>query len=370
MIFNVINCFPPPGPFLLLSNVSNEIATPQAPVYATIRPASSQIRPTSSPDQCSLNSLPTTLNPSSFKSPTISVEPFQFHPTNPFYTTLPSNYSSASKLPVPNGKASLSSLDRSKPINKPKEYSVPSENHSSFRSPSYFTSLSDSGPHSTIFSNCLETGNTNGYDSETFNSLQNNEGPKPLVRDTNLKAHEIKSNEQNPFKTKRNSDPFDKFLRKNGNFDDNIKNDNTTIPISISDSDIHKNQQETTHITVTEREINETEEIKTTKKVILNGSSKNTPYNKEESKSKTSSNNGSSDHKVSQDSASARERYIKVNYSPPKKSDSENSTTHSINHVSNNTRNFESNVFCNDHRSLRENRNDFFTPGKFYFIHL
>ncbi|CAH2071386.1 unnamed protein product, partial [Iphiclides podalirius] len=104
-------------PSHLVTDGSNDLAIPQAPVYATIRPASSKNRPPSLPAQHSLNSLPSTLNSAPFKSPSTGAEPFQFHPTNPFYTTLPSNYSSASKLPVPNGRASLSSLYRNKSMN-------------------------------------------------------------------------------------------------------------------------------------------------------------------------------------------------------------------------------------------------------------
>ncbi|KPI91369.1 PDZ and LIM domain protein 3 [Papilio xuthus] len=295
----------------LLSEINNDVAIPQAPVYATIRPAkTSQHRPQLQ-QPSSLSSLPAALNTNDpVKSMTPKEETIQFHPTNPFYTTLPSNYSSASKLPVPNGRASLSGLDRSRSQNKFKDNLIQNEHESDLRSPSYFSLMNDSGPHSTIFSNYNDTGNTNGYNSETLKLPRSNKD-SPFVRDSNLKIHEpsseIKFNEKNPFKMKRNSDPFDKFLRSNGRKDEN-RHENSTIPISISDSDLHKNEQEMNHISVTEHKVSETEEIKTIKKIIMNGSSDKDIKNLTLDSKKIN-------HRI-KDESPATEHYIKVQYSP------------------------------------------------------
>ncbi|XP_045535025.1 uncharacterized protein LOC123721195 [Papilio machaon] len=304
----------------LLSEINNDVAIPQAPVYATIRPAkTSQYRPPLQ-QPSSLSSLPASLNSTDLKSVMPKEEPIQFHPTNPFYTTLPSNYSNASKLPVPNGRASLSGLDRSRSQNKFKDNLIKNEHESDLRSPSYFSLMNDSGPHSTIFSNNNDTGNTNGYNSETLKLPRSNKD-SPFVRDSNLKIHEpsseIKLNEKNPFKMKRNSDPFDKFLRSNGKNDEDFKHENSTIPISISDSDLHKNEQEMNHISVTEHKVSETEEIKTIKKIIMNGSTDNDSRNDHGTKFESLTLDSKRiNNKINEDDSPATEHYIKVQYSP------------------------------------------------------
>lgn len=325
-------------------------------MYATIRPAkTSQHRPP--PQQpSSLTSLPAALNAiDHIRSETPRVEPIQFHPTNPFYT-LPSNYSSASKLPVPNGRASLSGLDRSRTQSKFKDNLIQNEHDSDLRSPSYFSLMNDSGPHSTIFSNHNDTGNTNGYNSEALKLPRSNKD-SPFVRDSNLKIHEpsseIKLHEKNPFKMKRNSDPFDKFLRSNGKNDENIRTENTTIPISISDSDLHKNEQEINRISVTEHEVSETEEIKTIKKIVLNGSTDN--VNQLDSENLR--------HGLNEDKSPATEHYIKVQYSPKNEQINSKSTF--------NSNNYEAyGKYRNESTILKENqpqdvRGNIFSPGKF-----
>ncbi|KPJ18890.1 hypothetical protein RR48_12401 [Papilio machaon] len=321
----------------LLSEINNDVAIPQAPVYATIRPAkTSQYRPPLQ-QPSSLSSLPASLNSTDHvKSVMPKEEPIQFHPTNPFYTTLPSNYSSASKLPVPNGRASLSGLDRSRSQNKFKDNLIKNEHESDLRSPSYFSLMNDSGPHSTIFSNNNDTGNTNGYNSETLKLPRSNKD-SPFVRDSNLKIHEpsseIKLNEKNPFKMKRNSDPFDKFLRSNGKNDEDFKHENSTIPISISDSDLHKNEQEMNHISVTEHKVSETEEIKTIKKIIMNGSTDNDSQNDYGTKFESLTLDSKRiNNKINEDDSPATEHYIKVQYSPQNEHLNGKSTIHSNNY--------------------------------------
>ncbi|XP_048007266.1 PDZ and LIM domain protein 5-like isoform X1 [Leguminivora glycinivorella] len=93
---------------------STEEATLQEPVYATIKPPITQAWSPSSPLRSSLNSLPALNSTPLVKSAAPVEQPLKFHPTNPFYTTLPSNYTSASKLPISNGKTSISTLDRNK----------------------------------------------------------------------------------------------------------------------------------------------------------------------------------------------------------------------------------------------------------------
>ncbi|KOB70876.1 putative DCAPL3 [Operophtera brumata] len=246
------------GPSQLIAEVQTGRATPQAPVYATIRPSHSpQNRPSSS-IRSSLNSLPAALNSTSLVRSIASEEQPRFHPTNPFYTTLPSNYSSASKLPVPNARVSISTLDR----NKPKE-TLFHEYSSDLKSPSFFTRTLDSGPTSLTYSPYTE--NTNGHDS-TVNLEKSDYFRKfdHLNKQSLLNDGKIK----NPFDTKRNSDPFEKYLRPENKINGNCDFDK--MPSSISDSNF-RSLKETKSSTITELKISEVEEVKTVKKLILNG---------------------------------------------------------------------------------------------------
>ncbi|CAG4992602.1 unnamed protein product [Parnassius apollo] len=361
-------------PSHLLSEVNNKIATLQAPVYATIRPSnSSQNRPTQSLSQSSLNSLPATLNSTSLvKSGAANEEPFHFHPTNPFYTTVSSNHSSASKLPIPNGRASFSSLDRSKSISKPKENFLLNEQYLNGKSPSYISLTDDSGPHSTIFSNYVDMGNTNGYDSETSN-LNYNVKDGHFIRDNNSKiieatnrcdvSNEIKFNEKNPFQTKRNSDPFEKYFRPNGKNIENSQEEKASVPNSISDSDIHKNEQKTNHLTVTEHKISETEEITTIKKIVLNGASENETQDEKSNKLNIPSHSEPTKNKYSvQDTLPSKEFYMNIQYSPQKDLNSK-STLNSNNYfVCNDKHDNEFNKYPN--KPLQEERNNYFKAAE------
>lgn len=250
------------GPSQLIAEVQTSRATPQAPIYATIRPSHSPQNRQPSSIRSSLNSLPAALNSTSLVRSIASEDQPRFHPTNPFYTTLPSNYSSASKLPVPNARGSVYTLDR----NKPKE-TLFHEYSSDLKSPSFFTRTLDSGPTSLPYSPCNDTENTNGHDStakcdknDYFNRKFDQINKQTLLNDGKIK---------NPFDTKRNSDPFEKYLRPenkmNGNCDFDIK-----IPSSMSDSNF-SSLKETKSSTITEHKISEVEEVKTIKKLILNG---------------------------------------------------------------------------------------------------
>lgn len=217
-----------------MADLNNGKAVLQAPVYATIRLPLH--RPTAPPLR-SLSSPPTDLN-----STSVSQELPKIHPTNPFYTTLPSNYISASRLPIPNGRLSL---DRSSSINKSKN-SIYCESNS-------------------IISNPSESNQSQQFETRSVNI--------PISRETKYNdkvngesaAHE---NRQNPFHTKRNSDPFDKYLRPekaNGTNEQNMLN-------SKSDTDFYLKEEITKH-SVIEQKISEIEEVKTIKKIVLNGSS-------------------------------------------------------------------------------------------------
>lgn len=237
-------------------------ATPQAPVYATIRPSHSPHNRPPSSMRNSLTSLPAALNSTPLVKSVATEESPRFHPTNPFYTTLPSNYSSASKLPVPN-RTPLSTLDKNKSETPFNDYC------SDLKSPSFFTKKPESncGPSSLPYSP-FNASNTNGY--ETGNSRDKNDHfntnkfdqfhNQSLPNDDKIK---------NPFDTKRNSDPFEKYLRPenrmNGDFE-NIK----TIPSSMSDSNFRK-EETVKSSTITEHKISEVEEVKTIKKIVLNG---------------------------------------------------------------------------------------------------
>ncbi|KAJ8733189.1 hypothetical protein PYW08_001487 [Mythimna loreyi] len=259
-------------PSQMVAEVQGGRATPQAPVYATIRPSQSpQNRPSPSSIRASLNSLPAALNSTPLvKSVTQNEEPPRFHPTNPFFTTLPSNYSSASKLPVPNGRASLSSLDR----NKFRDSSSNIEYSSDLKSPTYFTQTYDSGPSSLPYSYHNE--NTNGYHTYTPTTTANEKSDLSHRNNVNQFQNQslpnnAQSNTKNPFETKRNSDPFEKYLRPESNLNGKCEYESKTMSNSISDSNFHSKEEITKRSTISEHKISEVEEIKTIKKIVLNG---------------------------------------------------------------------------------------------------
>lgn len=248
------------GPSQLIAEGYSGKATPQAPVYATIRPSPSQQKgPPSSSSRSSLNSLPAAVNSND--------DILRFHPTNPFYTTLPSNYS---RLPVPNSRMSISSLDKSKCgeiqdsiYNCKTESVAPKYNVKVF--PSRHTSL----PYS-IYNNVE---NTNGHKSTE---------PKPLIPDKKdysfyhnktdeLRNQKLPNHNKNSFETKRNSDPFEKYLRSQYEINGKHESDNKKIPNSMSDSNFRSKEEITERSIITEQEINEVEEIKTIKKIVRNG---------------------------------------------------------------------------------------------------
>lgn len=228
----------------------------------------------------SLNSLPSALNSTPLvKSVAFTEDPPRFHPTNPFYTTLPSNYSSASKLPIPNGKPATT-LDRNK-----KEAPF-TDNTPDLKTPSFFTKNNE-GPSSLLYYQNSE--NYNGYESEKSNATHNTDlfsndkyssnGNQGLPNNINSK---------NPFETKRNSDPFEKYLRQKTV---NGKHENeTSLPVSQSDNNFHRREEIIKH-SVTEHKISEVEEVKTIKKMILNGSGDTTDYQQHINSPKNNDNN-------------------------------------------------------------------------------
>nr|XP_049694828.1 sorbin and SH3 domain-containing protein 1 isoform X11 [Helicoverpa armigera] len=259
-------------PSHLIAEVQSGRATPQAPVYATIRPSQSpQSRPSPSAIRASLNSLPAALNSTPLvKSVAQNEEPLRFHPTNPFFTTLPSNYSSGSKLPVPNGRASISSLDR----NKFKDSSSNIDYSSDLKSPTYFTQTNDSGPSSLPYSYHNE--NTNGYHSYTPTTTANEKSEFSQRNHVDQFQNQslpnnAQSNTKNPFDTKRNSDPFEKYLRPESKLNGKCEYESKTMSGSISDSNFHTKEEITKRSTISEHKISEVEEVKTIKKIVLNG---------------------------------------------------------------------------------------------------
>ncbi|XP_063824124.1 sorbin and SH3 domain-containing protein 1 isoform X4 [Ostrinia nubilalis] len=272
-------------PSQLIAEVHSGRATPQAPVYATIRPSQlPQNRPSSLSAQSSLNSLPTALSSTPLvKSVTTSEEPLRFHPTNPFYTTLP-NYSSASKLPVPNGRAS--SIDRSK---SRENTSSLNDQNSDLKSPSFFNKIYDSGPSSLPQSNFKETEFSNSY----VDLKSENDKSDHNYYDSKFSSYlqsEINGTGKNPFDTKRNSDPFEKYLKPENKM--NGKCETSTMVNSHSDNNFSKHE-EIKRSTIIEHQVNEVEEVKTIKKIILNGSGDATKDNNHHhSKFDTSGLNG------------------------------------------------------------------------------
>ncbi|XP_037296698.1 actin cytoskeleton-regulatory complex protein pan1-like [Manduca sexta] len=255
-------------PSQLIAEVQAGGATPQAPIYATIRPSQSPQTRYSSSNRASLSSLPAALESTPLVKNVVSnEEPIRFHPTNPFYTTLPSNYSSASKLPVPNGRASYT-LDRSKNKDTPSCNDYDSD----LKSPTFFTKTSDSNHSSLPYSHYKSSEKVNGHETgaaKFVNDRHNYYTHDSKLHDLNNQS--LPSDTKNPFETKRNSDPFEKYLRPESKLNGRCDYDGKTIPISMSDSNFHTKEEITKRSMVTEHKINEVEEVKTIKKIVLNG---------------------------------------------------------------------------------------------------
>ncbi|XP_063619381.1 uncharacterized protein LOC134792116 isoform X9 [Cydia splendana] len=249
-------------PSQLLS--STEEATLQEPVYATIKPPITQTWTPSSPLRSSLNSLPSLNSTPLVKSAAPVEQPLKFHPTNPFYTTLPSNYTSASKLPISNGKSSISTLDRNK-TNKPNDSSP------DLKSPSYFASNdfgSSSHQNSSNFTEIINGFGLNANytaNGKSDNSYDNVNRDNPGLPNEN----EMK----NPFRSNRiNSDPFEKYLNPQHKFNGTFESETKNMTNSMSDNSFHKSKEITERSTITEHKISEIEEVKTIQKIVFNGS--------------------------------------------------------------------------------------------------
>lgn len=286
------------GPSQLLNETAlkSERATPQAPVYATIRPAHSPNRPISSPLRNSFTSLPSALASTDLvktAAPVTIEEPIRFHPTNPFYSTLPSNnYSSASKLPIPNGKSTYSNLDRSKPINRTNDSTAINNCNSTdvFKNEYYNTNLDYSNSQTESLFNRHEV-QRNGYsDSNTKeqddirntfglsvqNTIKENESNPLFKEGSNLSnnysdySKNIHSNYNDKSEIREN-DPFKIYSSKEAN--ENHKESTRNFSNSQSEGNLHSNNEEITrHSVITEHKVNKIEEVKTIKMVILNGS--------------------------------------------------------------------------------------------------
>lgn len=263
----------------MIGDVNGERATPQAPVYATIRPAPSPLnRPAPPALRSSLNSLPSALSSTPLvKSVGAPEEPIKIHPTNPFYTNSPPNsQSSPSKLPIPNGRATYSSLDRStKSINQHKG----SSDYDGLKSPSFFTKYYDSGPSSLppgTYSATKSENHMMGYENKIPRSTDSEVKHESFSYDNlysqgisnGLPNHRLNENSsRDPFDTSRmNNDPFEKYLRTNRKEDDS---GHSKVSTSLSANNF---TEEVTKHSITEHKISEIEEVKTVKKITLNGS--------------------------------------------------------------------------------------------------
>ncbi|CAH0729354.1 unnamed protein product, partial [Brenthis ino] len=253
-------------PSQLISEINNGRATPQAPVYATIRPAtsnnklSSPIRSLNSP----LNSTPLVKS--------ISPEPLKFHPTNPFYSTLP-HYTSSSKLPIPNGKPSNTPTHR--PIKSTDSYNKNNEND--LKLSSFFSKKFDSGP-SSIPNMSTESHINNSYETSPkclSNDLYSSFSDSQIKCETR-KNYDIKDN-INPFETMKANDLRNNFT----NSEDKLNNtsiNGSTLNYSKSDGDFRLNEEVIKRSMISEKKISEIEETKTIKKITLNGSSQGENY--------------------------------------------------------------------------------------------
>ncbi|XP_034829830.2 LOW QUALITY PROTEIN: sorbin and SH3 domain-containing protein 1-like [Maniola hyperantus] len=257
-------------PSQLISDINSGIATPQAPVYATIRPPQSPHNKLQSPT-LSLNSPYSTFNSISLvKSVALSEEPPKFHPTNPFYSTLPLNYNS-SKLPIPNGKVSSSPL-HSRSGNKSDSYTHNNNDHD-LKLSSFFSKKLDSGPSSipNIMYNDSQPKNSHTSPkylaNDKYNTFSNSQtkpsGFRIIDDNTNI--------DRNPFESSRISD-FHQYEQSKDKLNDSSPLVKKTIFYSKSDGNFQSNEKVIKHSTITEKKISEVEEIKTIKKITLNGS--------------------------------------------------------------------------------------------------
>ncbi|XP_039749626.1 PDZ and LIM domain protein 3-like [Pararge aegeria] len=260
-------------PSQLISEINNGRATPQAPVYATIKPQQLSLNKLlQSPNkslhspQSSFNSVPLV------KSVASSEEVPKFHPTNPFYSTLPSNYST-SKLPIPNGKVSNSPV-HSRSVNRSDTYSDNNNDHD-LKLSSFFSRKFDSGTNS--IPNMFDDSQTKNshispkYSSnDKYNTISNSQSKSSGFRIID----DITNNDRNPFQSCRNTD-FHQFEQSNDNLNSTSAMGGKSLFYSKSDGDFQSNEKITKNSTITEKKICEVEEIKTTKKIILNGSNEN-----------------------------------------------------------------------------------------------
>ncbi|XP_061377443.1 sorbin and SH3 domain-containing protein 1 isoform X10 [Danaus plexippus] len=202
-----------------------EKATPHPPVYATIKqPNSPNKLPAKSPSNKSVQLV------KSFE------DTQNFHPTNPFYSTLPNT-----KLQITNGKSN--SLQRS--VNR--------TNYDDLKMSSFFKK-NDPGAGSP---------NAGYQTSETSPRRFSFDKFSYDVKDSN-NEDQIK---KNPFNNGTNDfNPTDKL---------DGSPDGASMIYSKSDSNFRRNEftEYTERKSVTEEMISETEEIKTIKKITLNGSS-------------------------------------------------------------------------------------------------
>ncbi|CAH2105687.1 unnamed protein product [Euphydryas editha] len=263
-------------PSQLISEISSGRATPQAPVYATIRPPQSPHNKLSSPIR-SLNSSLSTLNSTPLvKSVASSEEPLKFHPTNPFYSTLP-NYTSTSKLPIPNGKtANVQPLLYNRSINRSTDSYNKNSEHD-LKLSSFFSKKFDSDPSSIPNANnddhtnkSFETTSPKSFTTDKYNSFSNTqEELSEFSQNINNEDHV-----KNPFKTVTDGN-FSKKYNSSDKINGTSTNGSKQLFYSKSDGDFRCNEEVIKHSSITEKKINQIEEIKTIKKITLNGSTEN-----------------------------------------------------------------------------------------------
>lgn len=258
------------GPSQLISEINSEPAIPQAPVYATIRPPQSPHNKLVQSPIKSINSAQPTFNSIPLVKSVVSTgDPPKFHPTNPFYSTLPSNYN-ASKLPIPNGKI-LNSPLHNRSANKSDSYSDVNNEHD-LKLSSFFSRRLDSGSSSVSNKNC--DSQTNHFNTtpkyfkhdkyNTYSNSQNKSSEFSKVND------DITKNGRNPFIPSENSEY--NYNQSNDKLNNSTPQGAKTIFYSKSDGDFRSNEKIIDRLTITEKKISEVEEIKTIKKITLNGS--------------------------------------------------------------------------------------------------
>ncbi|CAG9135827.1 unnamed protein product [Plutella xylostella] len=356
-------------PSQLINDTSSGRATPQAPVYSSVKqPPSPQHRlvPRGDPHRTSLCSSPSPLNSTPLvKSVAAPEESVRIHPTNPFYTTLPSNpHSSPSKLPIPNGRSTYSSLDRSKPMTtSSSEYQ---HEIAGLKSPTFFTKSNES-PTKRSSLGKSDTHSTNGYANGVAKTTASDMKSDPfsydsIFRETTTNGLPRKNGEtsRNPFgEVKLNGDPYHKYYDNGRNENYEI---NKTISNSLSDNSFCSKEEIIKHSTITEHKTNEIKKVTTVKKILLNGS--------DEGEHKTRGNNTMPSTTAQQHDFKDRGHVGNTYESKPYNNSGADHTLGAANreqyYDTRRETKYDRNSSASPHRSAQEDHKYFASAGKFF----